>query len=129
MSESDGAAASWLDATARPAASPPETDQPAAPAPGASTGSLNATCMVSSETAVAPSAEGDWPSDSTVGIAASSSRMPRPDSTAEPLISMLPVAFGGAPPGENVRVWRWPSAPPPSRPVMFLGCPATTSDE
>ena len=54
--------------------------------------------------------------------------MSDPDNTAVPSTTTVPVAFGGAPPGENVSVWMWPSAPPPASPVMVRDWPATTSD-
>ena len=129
VSEFDGSVTSWLEATARPAASRPEIDQPAAPVPGDRTGSLNTTRMVSSETAVALRTDGDWPSASARGIVSVLSNMSDPDDTAVPLMSTWPVAFGGAPPGENVSVWMWPPLPPTSSPVTFRRCPSTTSDE
>ena len=128
-SEADGAAASWLEATERPAASRPEIDQPSAPAPGAATGSSNSTSMVSGETAVAPATEGGWPSASMRAIVPLPSRMLDPDDTAAPSMSTLPVALGGAPPGENVSVWMWVPLPsPPSSPATVLFRPSTTSD-
>ena len=111
---------SWLEATARPAASRPEIDQPAAPVPGDRTGSLNTTRMVSSETAVALRTDGG--TESTRGSGEAASRGFRAASrTASTSISSMPVAprSAAAPPNASV----WSSVPFPSRPVTGRGSP------
>ena len=118
------------DATARPSASSPDTDQPPCPAvPCARTGSLNSTRIRSSETAVAPDTAGAWPSVSPWLNDAVPSGLLRSSRTDAAVILTEPVAFGGASAGVNEIVWvSAPGLPPPARPVTVRCTPATSSD-
>ena len=125
MSESDGTAMSWLEATAMPAASPPDTDHPPAPAPGASTGSSNTTRMASRDAAVALRTDGGWVSPSTIGPSSPSasmaaSRMAAESTSSEP-VSSWPT---GLPPNDTVCT----AVPFPPISVTRRGSPPESSE-
>ena len=123
--DGDSACTSWLDATEMPSASPPDTDQPAAPVPGDETGLSNSTRMVSSETAVALRIDGCGATVRLSGERAASG-FPLASTTADTSSARLPVAPGSAaaPPNETV----WVSVPFPSKPATGLGSPPESSE-
>ena len=119
--------ASWLEATARPLASGPDTDQPAPPAPCANTVSSNAARIVSPETAAAPSSDGAWPSSRTA-------TRPPPASAAPPWplmrsasIATMPVALAGAGSPPKAITWTADAGLPPASAAGVLPSPPTVS--
>ena len=103
----DPAEMSDLDDTEREFHSPPDIDQPPAPAvPVALTGSSNSTLISLSETAAALTTEGAWPS-SMPRRSALLSPSALPDASASRVASMVsvPVALAAAASPSNVIVW------------------------
>ena len=119
--------ASWLEATARPLASGPDTDQPAPPVPCANTVSSNATRIVSPETATLPASEGAWPSSRTATRPPPASAAPSGPDIRSASIATMPVALAGAGSPSKEITWTADAGLPPASAAGVRPSPPTVS--